>query len=558
MKKWLPLLFVVTVMLFLSAGMAYAEKATDKATVQTAVTPKLILDGKVLQPPVPPSIIKNYVMVPVRIVTESLGYKVDYVQAKKQVTVSGGTKKVVMTVDSSTAYIDGKAKKMDIPPTMQSNSVIIPLRFISEAVGVQVLWDNPAKSVFLYSANAPNTGNNSEGVEAPGEGGNADPGTPPVDNGGATTPGDNGNGTTTPGDNGGANSGNSGGTTTPGDNGTGNTDGTTPPGTTPGTTPGDTGNTGGTTPPGGVTPADVKGKLYEIQYYADAVRIKYDGEIAPKITTLTGPDRLVIDFPNADFASTFAPALSLDPSLGKQGEFAVTGHDALQKVRYSLYSSSPTTVRVVLDLNKPVSYEILQDPTFGDYIISLKQQPTTPSKGQYTVVLDAGHGGSDPGAQSLNGKWEKEFNLSVVLKVQKILANDSRINLVLTRSGDTYPTLEDRSSLANSLNADLFLSVHANSYTPATNGTETYYTRAESLAFANAMHAAVAPATGLKDGGVRSKNLHVTRETKMPAVLLEIGYLSNKTDNAALWNDDFQNRVAQAIANGLKQYLKLT
>lgn len=372
MKKWLPLLFVVTVMLFLSAGMAYAEKATDKATVQTPVTPKLILDGKVLQPPVPPSIVKNYVMVPVRIVTESLGYKVDYVQAKKQVTVSGGTKKVVMTVDSSTAYVDGKAKKMDIPPTMQSNSVIIPLRFISEAVGVQVFWDNPTKSVFLYSANAPNTGNNSEGVEAPGE--SPDPG---------ATPGDNGSGTTAPGDNGGTNTGTDGGTTTPGDNGgtdTGNNGGTTNPGTTPGTTPGDTGNTGGTP-----TPADVKGKLFEIRYEADQVRIKYSGDIAPKITTLTAPDRLVIDLPNMDFGSSFYPPLPLDASLGKQGEIAVTGHEALTKVRYSLYSNSPTTIRVVLDLNKPFPYEIQQDPTVGDYVISLKQQAPPPTKAQYTI-----------------------------------------------------------------------------------------------------------------------------------------------------------------------------
>ncbi|MBO9599308.1 MAG: hypothetical protein J7559_15995, partial [Cohnella sp.] len=75
MKKWLPLLFVVTVMLFLSAGVANAEKAT--------VTPKLILDGKELLPSVPPKLMSNYVMVPVRIVTESLGYKVGYVNATK-------------------------------------------------------------------------------------------------------------------------------------------------------------------------------------------------------------------------------------------------------------------------------------------------------------------------------------------------------------------------------------------------------------------------------------------------------------------------------------------
>ncbi len=536
MKKWLPLLFVVTVMLFLSAGMAYAEKAT--------VTPKLILDGKVLQPPVAPKIMNNFVMVPVRIVTESLGYKVDYENKNKQVTVSGGNTKIVMQVDQKTAYVDGKPKKMDMPPTMESNSVLIPLRFISDSIGIDVFWDNATKSVFLYTKEAPNTGNGSEGVEAvppgnasgseTGSGTGSKPGTTPTD-GGAADPGANPG--TTPSE---------GGTTTPG----------TEPGTTPGTEPGATPGEGETTTPDGETPQNVAGTLYEVRYDADQVLMKYSGTFEPKVSTLTNPDRLVIDFPNVAFADTFYPALPTDPSIGKIGEFQVTGHEALQKVRYSQYSSAPQTIRLVLDLNQPWPYEIKQDPLVGDFIISLKKP--VPDKSQFTVVLDAGHGGKDPGAASLNGKWEKEFNLAIILKVQKILAADERIKLVLTRWDDSYPTLEDRVKVAKDAKADLFLSVHANSYTASTNGTETYYTRAESLAFAQTMHAALAPATGLKDNGVRSKNLHVTRETTMPAVLLEIGYLSSKIDEPKMWKEDFQDRVAQAIAKGIKQYLKLS
>lgn len=520
MKKWLPLLFVVTVMLFLSAGMAYAEKAT--------VTPKLILDGKVLQPPVPPTMMGNFVMVPVRIVSESLGYKVDYEKTNKKVTVSGGAQKIVMSVDKKTAYVNGKAKQMDVPPTMQSNSVLIPLRFFGESVGIEVFWDNASKSVFLYSPQAPNTGNGSEGVEAPGSG---------TDTG--TTPGD---GTANPG-------------TTPGDGGT------TEPGTTPGTTPGDGSTTApGTTPgtsPGGETPQNAPGILYDIRYEADQVILKYTGTLEPVVTTLTNPDRLVFDFPNASFAANFTPALPTDPAIGPVGEFQVTGHEALQKVRYSQFSSAPQTVRLVLDLNQSWSYEIKHDALLGDLIIALKK-PAPLDKSQFTVVLDAGHGGKDPGASSLNGKWEKEFNLAIILKVQKILAADERIKLVLTRWDDSYPTLEDRVKVAKDANADLFLSVHANSYTASTNGTETYYTRADSLPFAQTMHAALVPATGLKDNGVRSKNLHVTRETTMPAVLLEIGYLSSKIDEPQMWKEEFQNRVAQSIAKGIKQYLKLS
>ncbi|WP_027084881.1 N-acetylmuramoyl-L-alanine amidase family protein [Cohnella panacarvi] len=540
MKKWLPLLFVVTVMLFLSAGMAYAEKAT--------VTPKLILDGKVLQPPVAPKIMNNFVMVPVRIVTESLGYKVDYEKKNKQVTVSGGKTKIVMQVDQKTANVDGKSKKMDMPPTMESNSVLIPLRFVSDSVGIDVFWDNATKSVFLYTKEAPNTGNGSEGVEAvppgnasgseTGGGTGSSPGTTPSD-GEATnpdaTPG------TTPSD---------GGTTTPG---TTPTDGgTTSPGTNPGTTP----EGEGATTPGGETPQNVAGTLYQISYESDQIRLKYSGKLEPKVSTLTNPDRLVVDFPNVAFADTFYPALPTDPALGKTGEFQVTGHEALQKVRYSQYSSAPSTIRLVLDLNQPWPHEIQHDAFLGDLLISLKKP--TPDKSTFTVVLDAGHGGKDPGALSLNGKWEKEYNLALTLKVQQILAADERIKLVLTRWDDSYPKLEDRVLIAKDANADLFLSVHANSYTASTNGTETYYTREESLAFAQTMHAALAPATGLKDNGVRSKNLHVTRETTMPAALLEIGYLSSKIDEPQMWKEEFLNRVAEAIAKGIKQYLQLS
>ncbi len=177
-----------------------------------------------------------------------------------------------------------------------------------------------------------------------------------------------------------------------------------------------------------------------------------------------------------------------------------------------------------------------------------------------TIVLDPGHGGKDPGARSISGKWEKDFNLSVVLKVQALLAGDERIKLVLTRDSDTFPSLDDRVNLANSLAADLFVSVHANSYSAATNGTETYYTREQSKEFASLMHSLVIPATGLKDNGFKrhSINLAVTTKTTMPAILLEIGYLSSKIDEPQLWTEALQDSVAAAIAAGIKQQLKLS
>src|SRR5690606_20192507 len=139
----------------------------------------------------------------------------------------------------------------------------------------------------------------------------------------------------------------------------------------------------------------------------------------------------------------------------------------------------------------------------------------------YVVVLDAGHGGSDPGAKSVNGRWEKDFNLAIVRKVQELLTDSQELKLVLTRDDDTYPTLDERIELANFLGADLFISVHANSHkSSSVNGTETYYKHGYSLPLAQIMHRHILQATGFKDNGVRTAEFKVIKYTTMPAVLL--------------------------------------
>jgi N-acetylmuramoyl-L-alanine amidase len=481
MKKWLSLLFVVSVMLFLSAGIVHAANTAE-------LTPKLVLDGKTLQPLVAPVVMDKTVMIPVRIATANLGYKVEYDNKKKQVKVSNGSKQLVMTLDQPTAYLDNEPKKMIMPPTSISNNILIPLRFLGDSLDIAVFWDNQSKSAFLYSSNTASPGNVTD-IEPPG-GGTADvPG------------GTNGSGAV---------------------NVPGTTDGSgavNVPGTTDGSgtvnVPGSTDGVGVNPDPGTVIPPInpvVSGNIHEVRYETNTVIVKYDGLMAPEITSMDNPKRLVIDLPNTLFAGDFTPAV--DFANGMQGKLDVTDHPALISVRFSLFGDIVKAPRIVLDLNQAWDYDILNDPAAGEFRLTLKQP--VPDKSLFTVVLDAGHGGSDPGAGSISGRWENDYNLSVVLKVQ------------------------------------------ANSFTSATNGTETYYTRAESKDFANLMHALLVKATGLKDNGVRQKSLAVTRETKMPAILLESGYLSSKIDEPQLWTDDFQNRVAQAIADGIKQQLKLS
>ncbi|MDI4645552.1 N-acetylmuramoyl-L-alanine amidase [Cohnella hashimotonis] len=511
MRYWISLLFVVS-MLLTAAGLASAA----------TVTPQLILDGVALTPKEPPALIDSRVMLPVRTVTESLGYTVKFDNATKTLTVSNGNSVIVMTVGSKKATINGIESELEAAPIIKQTTpatatTMVPLIFVKDNFGADIVWDNKTKSAFIYTSK-------------PGSGGSS---------GGTSEGGGNGD------------SASGGGMIGVVDEDPPATDGST-----------DAGN--GTT----VTdPYTSLAYIHGIRFENETVILSYEGTVQPVVTSLTGPDRIVVDVPKSDFASDFAQNLVVNGTTAKSGAYPIASHPVLTQVRYSLFQTNPNALRFVLDLSSAYGYEVQNDTSAGELRIKLSADavppvtppPTdTPQNKVYTVVLDAGHGGSDSGAIGVSGKYEKNFNLAIILKVQALLATDPRIKIVMTRSGDTFPSLSDRYNLANSIKADLFLSVHANSNTKNTvSGTEVYYTRADSLAFANVVKQYATPATGLTDRGVIQKSLAVTRETKMPAVLFEAGYLSNATEEKKLFTEDFQNRTAAGLAAAVKAYLKL-
>lgn len=169
-------------------------------------------------------------------------------------------------------------------------------------------------------------------------------------------------------------------------------------------------------------------------------------------------------------------------------------------------------------------------------------------------LLDAGHGGKDPGAIGTTGTKEKDFTLIMVRKIEKRLKSDKKVNPVLTRNKDTFLELGERVSIANKKKVDIFISIHANSSGTGASGTETFYTREESKPLANIIHKHLVRATGLRDRKVKYGNLQVTRDTKMPAVLLEVGFINNKDDEKKLFDPAFQDRVADAIVAGIYEY----
>ncbi|WP_078543702.1 N-acetylmuramoyl-L-alanine amidase [Litchfieldia alkalitelluris] len=193
------------------------------------------------------------------------------------------------------------------------------------------------------------------------------------------------------------------------------------------------------------------------------------------------------------------------------------------------------------------------------------------------VFLDPGHGGRDPGA-TVGGYREADLNLKVAKKVQTLLQNQG-IRVKMSRQGDTYVELLNRSIMANEAGADIFISIHHNSSgygTTMIQGIETYYYEVEkdypskinadmhddperiskSITLSNFIHENMVSYTGATDRGVEGESYSVTREVKMPATLLELGYLNNSSELKKITTDSYQNQLAKAIADGIIEYIK--
>ncbi|MFF2479600.1 N-acetylmuramoyl-L-alanine amidase [Paenibacillus sp. NPDC058071] len=176
----------------------------------------------------------------------------------------------------------------------------------------------------------------------------------------------------------------------------------------------------------------------------------------------------------------------------------------------------------------------------------------------YTIVIDPGHGGKDPGSTGASGMFEKNFTLRQSLILAELLEQDPRFQVFMTRDDDVFLSTEShfRPNFANDMSADLFISIHGNTYESSdAAGTESYYYHKESLPFAEIMHKHVTEATGFTDRGVKKQNYFLIRETTMPSVLLELGYMTNPGNETEMWSDEFQERVAKAIVAGVNEYL---
>lgn len=187
--------------------------------------------------------------------------------------------------------------------------------------------------------------------------------------------------------------------------------------------------------------------------------------------------------------------------------------------------------------------------------------PSIPQHAKPLIILDAGHGGSDEGAKIRFFK-EKKITLLTTIYVKKYL-EELGYRVILTRSRDVYIPLHRRVSIANKTRGALFVSVHFNaSQSREAKGIEVFYCSQEgkrsidSKLLANSVLRNVIRETKAESRGVKAGNFHVIRETAMPAVLIEGGFITNSDERSLLREKGYLDKLAKGVALGVDKYLK--
>ncbi len=209
-----------------------------------------------------------------------------------------------------------------------------------------------------------------------------------------------------------------------------------------------------------------------------------------------------------------------------------------------------------------VHYELLSPEKTKMVQLKFQYMPKRPQ--DLTVVIDAGHGGKDPGAMAKDGTTEKSLNLDVAKRLEKIM-KDLGFKTIMTRTDDSYVDLASRTTLANTQYANFFMSIHFNAFNQRTQGIETLYypnTVSEEYNFSNRsvaqiFHSELLQALKRPSRGITPRpNLYVLNKTKMPAILAELGFMTNPEELAQMKKAQYRDMAARALAVSIVKYFE--
>ncbi len=187
---------------------------------------------------------------------------------------------------------------------------------------------------------------------------------------------------------------------------------------------------------------------------------------------------------------------------------------------------------------------------------------SVPQHAKPLIILDAGHGGTDEGAK-IHYFMEKRLTLMTTLLLRKYLS-ELGYRVIMTRSKDVFIPLDRRVSIANKTRAVLFISIHYNSSpSPDAHGIEIFYHNGsdhkraqQSRQLGSAILTELIGETHALSRGVKNGNFHVIRETTMPAVLVEGGFMTNTEERSNLRDKKYLDKIAKGVASGIDKYLK--
>ena len=496
---------------------------------------KLYLDGKSVNCTPAPMIINNRTMIPVRALFEEMGAKVSWEPEGQKVKIVYNEIIIEMTIGSDSATVNGAGAELDSPAVIVSDRTMIPLRFVGETIGAGVSWDEKTRSVKITSPVNENPPIIIEDVTFETHKG--------YDSFSMTA--------------------------------SGKTTVKTMTLTNPSRLVLDIQNASLTD-----LNASFEGKaVSKARYGAHEGYVRFvaeSDEIPGFIISDNGGLLQILLFSGKtnfnyigmkDNILTFNEKIKITVNTAKDKEIVFTSDKML--IEESVFigdelidSISVTGNKITVKAKKKVTYEIKSNTIIFKEGKTENKEDSKEDVSADTgiVVLDAGHGGNDPGTLGYDkdGKTiiakEKDMNLTLTLMVNEMLISQN-VKTVLTRSEDVYVGLRDRADIANDCNAELFVSIHNNSIPdPEYKGSMVLYSldSIEGKILAKNILKEMTSSAGTEDKGTRDgTNMSVIKNTKMPAVIVECGCLTNDEELENLMDIDFLYRLAEGIAEGI-------
>lgn len=583
MRKWKVLISLLMIMIFIgSPGLAVKKNSSIMVSMDgkkhKVVEVPVVMDGKPIYLDIPTFIHKDYTFVPIRFIAEYYGAEVKWDQKTKTATVTQKNKEIKMSINSKYVYIDGKEKILDsviIPKlvTFSNNDsrTMVPLRFISETLGYKVGWDNSNKVPFI---NTPKDDGKDEKEEVDLSHLNKvgkiekeiiqgkesiviyntdkvstnvmklkNPERIVIDLMDSYLQGGNYFNYNY-----------------------------------------ELGFIKGIrlsqfSPDNNYKPNDkivrivldvkegVRAPNAKINIYDDKIVIVPETSIWEVINySLEGTDRTVsinankktnydVEYANDKKSMTIhIPSENMDLQEG-----TVSIMDGL--INDITVKKVGDNTEVILTFRRGIEYEILSRNEDDRIAISLRRdQNIKPS--DMLIAIDSGHGGKDPGAVSPNGTREKDINISISQKLNKGL-KDKGYSTLMIRDSDVFVNLYERANIANKNQADIFISIHSNSH-PKNDiaGIQVLYNPEskdiESYPLAKLIMDELLKGTGAKDRGIiKRPNLVVLNKTSMPAVLIEVGFLSNPVEEKLIRDETYQDKIVKSIIKGIEKYFEM-